>query len=255
MSVSFKLRTQKSEGVAPLYARIQAPSLDVNLLLSTHIEVDIEKWSLPHTSGDFKEYLNTPEGMRAKELTKEIKRSVDSLLRQNIKVSTGMVEKMIDNIVYRKERLIAQQQQGYMTLNQYIHNFIKDAESGKRQTEKGTNYAVGSIKSKRTTMRQFLNFQGYAKRTIDFGDIDMKFYYEYTAYLKSKSYSVNSIGKCIKELKTMLRSAESEGYNVNPRYKDKKFKGVRIDVDSIYLTKDDLNKISSESFSSTKGLK
>lgn len=71
----------------------------------------------------------------------------------------------------------------------------------------------------------------------------MKFYYEYTAYLKSKNYSVNSIGKCIKELKTMLRSAESEGYNVNPRYKDKKFKGVRIDVDSIYLTKADLNKI------------
>ena len=154
-----------------------------------------------------------------------------------------MVEKLIDNIVYQEERLMAEHQQGYITLNQYIHNFIMDAESGRRQTEKGTNYADGSIRSKRTTMRQFLNFQGYAKRTIDFGDIDMKFYYEYTAYLKSKNYSVNSIGKCIKELKTMLRSAESEGYNVNPRYKDKKFKGVRIDVDSIYLTKDDLNKI------------
>lgn len=243
MSVSFKLRTQKRDGLAPLYARIQAPSLEVNLLLSTHIEVDIEKWSLPHASDDFKEYLNTPEGMRAKELTKEIKRSVDSLLRQNIKVSTGMIEKLIDSIVYHEERLQAERNQGFITLNQYIHNFIKDAESGKRQTEKGTNYAAGSIKCKRTTMRQFINFQGYAKRTIDFGDIDMAFYYEYTAYLKSKNYSVNSIGKCIKELKTMLRSAESEGYNVNPRYKDKKFKGVRIDVDSIYLTKDDLDKI------------
>ena len=243
MSVSFKLRTQKSEGVAPLYARIQAPSLDVNLLLSTHIEVDIQKWKAPHTSVEFHEYLNTPEGIRAKELTKEIKRSVDSLLRQNIKVTAGMVEKLMDSIVYHEERLQAERNQGYITLNQYIHNFIKDAESGKRQTEKGTNYAIGSIKSKRTTMRQFLNFQGSVKRTIDFGDIDMKFYYEYTAYLKSKNYSVNSIGKCIKELKTMLRSAESEGYNVNPKYKDKKFKGVRIDVDSIYLTKDDLDKI------------
>ena len=243
MSVSFKLRTQKSEGVAPLYARIQAPGLDVNLLLSTHIEVDIQKWRLPHTSVEFQEYLNSTDGIRAKGLTKEIKRSIDSLLRQNIKISTGMAEKLIDNIVYREERLMAEQQQGYITLNQYIQSFIKDAESGKRQTEKGTNYAIGSIKSKRTTMRQFLNFQGYAKRTIDFGDIDMKFYNEYIAYLKSKNYSVNSIGKCIKELKTMLRSAESEGYNVNPKYKDKKFKVVRIDVDSIYLTKDDLDKI------------
>ena len=118
MSVSFKLRTQKREGLAPLYARIQAPSLDVNLLLSTHIEVDIEKWSLPHASDGFKEYLNTPEGMRAKELTKEIKRSVDSLLRQNIKVSTGMIEKLMDSIVYHEERLQAERNQGYITLNQ-----------------------------------------------------------------------------------------------------------------------------------------
>ena len=205
--------------------------------------MDIQKWSSPHTSNAFQEYLTTPEGLRAIELTKAIKRSIESLLRLKIKISTGMVEKLIDNIVYQEERLMAEHQQGYITLNQYIRNFIMDAESGRRQTEKGTNYADGSIRSKRTTMRQFLNFQGYAKRTIDFGDIDMKFYYEYTAYLKSKNYSVNSIGKCIKELKTMLRSAESEGYNVNPRYKDKKFKGVRIDVDSIYLTKDDLNKI------------
>ena len=51
------------------------------------------------------------------------------------------------------------------------------------------------------------------------------------------------MGKCIKELKTVLRSAESEGYDVNPKYKDKKFKGTRVDVDSIYLTRDDLNKI------------
>ena len=57
-----------------------------------------------------------------------------------------MIEKLMDSIVYHEERLQAERNQGYITLNQYIHNFIKDAESGKRQTEKGTNYAAGSIK-------------------------------------------------------------------------------------------------------------
>ena len=66
---------------------------------------------------------------------------------------------------------------------------------------------------------------------------------EYTAYLKERNYSINSIGKCIKELKTILRAAESEGYEVNPKYKDKKFKGTRIEVDSIYLNRGDLEKI------------
>ena len=40
-----------------------------------------------------------------------------------------------------------------------------------------------------------------------------------------------------------IDALKSEGYEVNPKYKDKKFKGTRIEVDSIYLTREDLDKI------------
>ena len=160
-----------------------------------------------------------------------------------------MTEKLIDDIVYREERIIAAQKQHYVTLNQYIDRFITSISSGARQTEKGTNYAASTVKSVRAAMTQFGNFQIEKGRNIDFQDVDMNFYHEYTAYLKEKNYSINSIGKCIKELKTILRAAESEGYEVNPKYKDKKFKGTRIEVDSIYLTRDDLSKIMSADIS------
>lgn len=130
-------------------------------------------------------------------------------------------------------------------MNQYIDSFISSIDSGNRQTEKGTDYAASTVKSIRAAMNQFIRFQMDKGRKVDFQDVDMNFYYDYTAYLKTKNYSINSIGKCIKELKTILRAAESEGYDVNPRFKDKKFKGTRIDVDSIYLTRDDLTKIMS----------
>ena len=71
----------------------------------------------------------------------------------------------------------------------------------------------------------------------------MTFYYDYTAYLKKKDYSINSVGKCIKELKAILYTAEIEGYHTNSVWKDKKFKGTRVDIDSIYLTREDLDKI------------
>ena len=75
MAVSFKLRTQKSVGNAPLFARIQAPKLNVNLLLCTHIEVDIEKWNYAHTSSDFKDYIKTPEDcLKGKSLGFSVKR-------------------------------------------------------------------------------------------------------------------------------------------------------------------------------------
>ena len=243
MAVSFRLRTQKTAGKAPLYVRVQDVNLKVNLMLSTHLDVDIETWNKPHTGSAFKAYINSPDGRRAYELSEEIKHSIESLLSQNIRLTSAMTEKVIDDIVYREERIIAAQKQYYITLNQYVDRFITGISSGARQTEKGTNYAASTVKSVRAAMTQFGNFQIEKGRKIDFKDVDMTFYYEYTAYLKEKKYSINSIGKCIKELKTILRAAESEGYEVNPKYKDKKFKGTRVDVDSIYLTREDLSKI------------
>jgi integrase len=218
-------------------------------MLSTHLDVDIETWNKPHTGRAFKAYINSPDGRRAYELSEEIKHSIESLLSQNIRLTSAMTEKLIDDIVYREERIIAAQKQHYVTLNQYIDRFITSISSGARQTEKGTNYAASTVKSVRAAMTQFGNFQIEKGRNIDFQDVDMNFYHEYTAYLKEKNYSINSIGKCIKELKTILRAAESEGYEVNPKYKDKKFKGTRIEVDSIYLTRDDLSKIMSADIS------
>ena len=245
MAVSFRLRTQKVAGKAPLYVRIQEADLKVNLMLSTHLDVDIQTWNKPHTGKAFKAYINSAEGRRAYELSQEIKHSIESLLSQNIMITSAMTEKLIDDIVYREERLIAEQKQYYITLNQYIDKFLSGIASGARQTEKGTNYAASTVKSIRAAMTQFLNFQIDTGHKIDFLDVDMNFYYDYTAYLKGKNYSINSIGKCIKELKTILRAAESEGYDVNSKYKDKKFKGTRVEVDSIYLTRDDLSKIMS----------
>lgn len=243
MAVSFRLRTQKTVGKAPLYVRVQDVNLKVNLMLSTHLNVDIETWNKPHRGRAFNAYINSSEGRRAYELSEEIKHSIESLLSQGISITSAMTEKLVDDIVYREERIIAAQNQHYVTLNQYVDRFITGISSGARQTEKGTNYAASTVKSVRAAMTQFSNFQIEKGRKIDFLDVDMNFYHEYTAYLKERNYSINSIGKCIKELKTILRAAESEGYEVNPKYKDKKFKGTRIEVDSIYLNRGDLEKI------------
>ena len=243
MAVSFRLRTQKTVGKAPLYVRVQDVNLKVNLMLSTHLDVDIETWNKPHRGRSFNAYINSSEGRRTYELSEEIKHSIESLLSQGISITSAMTEKLIDDIVYREERIIAAQKQHYVTLNQYVDSFITGISSGARQTEKGTNYAASTVKSVRAAMTQFGNFQIEKGRKIDFLDVDMNFYHEYTAYLKERNYSINSIGKCIKELKTILRAAESEGYEVNPKYKDKKFKGTRIEVDSIYLNRGDLEKI------------
>ena len=130
-----------------------------------------------------------------------------------------------------------------MTLNKDINLYIEQVSNGARQTEQGRDYAYSTVKAIKQAMKQFKLFQEETGRTYDFKDIDMTFYYDYTAYLKKKDYAINSVGKCVKELKAILYTAEIEGFHSNSVWKDKKFKGIRVDIDSIYLTREDLDKI------------
>ena len=253
MSVCFILRTRKTDGRAKLVARIQSPKLGVNILSTTTIEVDVAKYSASPTGKLHTIYMNSPEGLRISQLTSQITAAIDSQLRKGVKLTPDQARTIIDDIVLKEEReaeIKREEEQKRkeadehrVTLNKFIAQFKEDIENGSRQTDKGTNYSPATIKSIKQALNQFQYFQEETKTEYDFDDIDMSFYYKFTAYLKNKNYSINSIGKCIKELKAIMYAAEIEGYHTNSIWKDKKFKGTRVEIDSIYLTQEDLDKM------------
>lgn len=249
MSVSFRLRTRKTEGKAPLMARILNNKLNVDILVATTIMVDVAKFTASPTGRLYANYMKSPEGVKIQDQMASVTSALDSYLRQGVKLTTEQARKIIDDVVLkeqREEELKRQQQEAAahrMTLNKFIAQYEEDVSSGARQTDKGTNYSPATVKSIKQALNQFKYFQKETKKTYDFDDIDMSFYYKFTAYLKKKKYAVNSIGKCIKELKSIMYAAEIEGHHANSAWKDKKFKGTRIDIDSIYLTQEELDKM------------
>ena len=56
-------------------------------------------------------------------------------------------------------------------------------------------------------------------------------------------YSDGTIGRFMKQLKAMLRAAETRGYAVNPAYKSTEFKAQTLDIDAIYLTMQEIEAI------------
>jgi len=127
-----------------------------------------------------------------------------------------------------------------ITLCQFINKFRRDIKTGDRLNYNGNLYAKGTINAINQALERFYKFEKYKNHLYDFDEIDLRFYNEYTAYLKKQDYSINTTGKCIKVLKQIMSLSESEGYHNNGKYKDPRFKGQRVDVDNIYLTKDDL---------------
>jgi integrase len=244
--------SEEKKGEATLFVRLQSRKHGINYKVASALSVDIQAWNKSKksstTMNNFRNaYPELTEKMDA------IRKSLDLTLNNDSPITKDEMRGIIDSIVYAEakaaqkkkaeEKAKKEEEAKRMTLNKFIKMYIEQISTGARQTEQGRNYAYSTVKAIKQAMKQFEMFQKSRRRTYDFKDIDMNFYYDYTAYLKKKEYSINSVGKCIKELKSILYAAETEGYHSNNVWKDKKFKGTRVDIDSIYLTQEDLDKI------------
>lgn len=252
MATEFKIRTKATKGYTALIVRCQSKVHGIDYRMVSGLEVDIQAWTKskksPTTLNNFRE--SNPD-LTAK--MDAIKRNLDAALKRATPITKEEMREIIDSIVYaearaaqakkKEEKAKKEAEEKRMTLNKYIAMYCDQITTGARQTEKGRNFAPSTVKTVKLALDQFTKFQKETKRTFDFNDINMDFYYAYTAYLKKKGYSINTYGKCVKELKTIMAAAQSEGHHSNHIWMDKKFKGTRVEVDSIYLTKDDLDKM------------
>lgn len=129
------------------------------------------------------------------------------------------------------------------TLSQYIIRYQKEIADGSRLTNKNTIYKQGTVKAIKASMVQFKEYQKATKHPLNFEDIDLAFYRKYTAWLTKKGYTTNSIGKCIKDLKTILDNAKDDDLHSNEEYKNKKFRVTAEEADNIYLTQIEIDAI------------
>lgn len=252
MATAFFFMSNNKKGDAPLFVRLQSRKHGINYKMTTTLVVDIKEFEDNHNdTAKWRKYSKTNPVFCKK--VDAIAEALDNTLDNEKPITKEEMRQIIDSIVYaeakeaekrrQEEKARAEAESKRMTLNKFITKYKDEVEKGGRQTEQGKNYSPSSVKAIKGALNQFDYFQKEAKRNYDFKDIDMNFYYAYTAYLKNKKYSINSIGKCIKILKGVLSAAESEGYHSNSIFKDRKFKGARVDIDSIYLTREELDKM------------
>ncbi|MBO4625615.1 MAG: tyrosine-type recombinase/integrase [Bacteroidales bacterium] len=254
MACNYYIKKGVKSGMTPIFVRIRSRLLKVDIKLSTNLEVDARRWNAAaEKASTLANFRKSEDGKPLFAKLDQIETLIEGRLNEKEALSSEKARLIIDSVTYQEaieakkkeeeEKARKEAASKRMTLNKFIAKYKEEVKNGGRQTEQGKNYSPSSVKAIKGALQQFENFQSEMGRTYDFKDIDMNFYYAYTAYLKNKDYSINSIGKCIKILKGVLAAAESEGYHSNAIFKDRRFKGARVDIDSIYLTREELDKM------------
>jgi integrase len=131
------------------------------------------------------------------------------------------------------------------TFMSFFNQIIEISKDGVRlQPRTGKPISKNTIKTYVTTFTHLCSFEKQTKRKLDFADIDMLFYREFTEYLtKSLKLATNSIAKHFQIIKMIMNEATELQINSNYSYKSKHFAVVREVSDSIYLSLTELQEI------------
>ena len=264
MAATMQLGAINKDGLAQIFISIQDRKSKTHIRQATGLYINASIWEKRNDEKALDRYSKNEDIMRILNSATEIRRTIDGMFKNGTVLNANEVRELVREIVYReemererKEKEEAERQaaeKAKTTLVQFIDKYVTEIKSGARQTERGTNFSPNTVRSVKQALVQFQRFCKYKKKEYNFGDIDMQFYHDFTSYLKAEikdkkgtvlkeAYNVNTTGKCIRTLKNILSIAESEGLHSNSIWKDKKFKGTRIETESIYLTREDLNKI------------
>jgi len=253
MAATLMLGNDVEDGLAPIMVRVQDYYAKIQVKKSTGLLISRKIWERRNDEKYMEKYKDNRDVQDVLSQAREIRDIINRKFESGQLLDKNGVRDVINQVIYRKqiedEKRKAEEEakrlelEKRMTLKKFFKKYITDAEKGERLTEKGTIYARGTINSLQQAYDHLMAFMKSKRHDYDFDDIDMSFYTAYHAYLNKVGYKLNTIGKNINWLKTIMAIAQSEGLHNSVFFKDRRFKGARVEVDSIYLTIDDLNKI------------
>ena len=230
----------------PLYIRFKE-GREIDLFGATPIKVYPEYWN--NKKSEFKqrivfdEVFSESQKVKIESELSQLKNFIldqyNELSKSNNTLALEWLKGVIDKH-YHKD------QPTELTLNQYIEKFIKDAETGNRLYNHNNNtkrYEKGSIKNFKGFQVQFNEYQKEKKVKLNYNSINIDFYDEFVKYFTKKGYSVNTIGRHVKNLKSIMRCAREEGLHTNTEIDRKRFKSLKTQVQNIYLTETEINSI------------
>ncbi len=170
---------------------------------------------------------------------KEAILSIINPLHSYANVTSRWLYEEMSKILYPGSGLIIQEKPN--TLLKWIKMFIEEAPARKDKVT-GRLLVYNNLQQYRATQRHLDNFAKYkGHKDWDFTEVDQAFYIDFVEYLQGLGFTANSVGKHIKILKLMINEATKRGFNTTNDYSD--FYVFNEDVDTIYLTEEELGQL------------
>jgi len=205
--------------------------------ITTHKNIRDDHWD----SKNQKIKRSSPGSDRANIYLNNIKQKlndiVNGLLIENEDPSTNYVKSLYS------EQKAKQNKKTQFTFFEYAEHFLDLSKKSK---------SPGTLKTYRTVLNQLKKYENYSGKKLNWHNIDMDFYYDFQDFYTGVQGFMNN--GVIKNIKVILNDATDKGYNTHLMYKNKNFRTVREEVNNIYLSEEELDKIINLDLTDNKSL-
>ncbi|MEG0033319.1 MAG: phage integrase SAM-like domain-containing protein, partial [Mucinivorans sp.] len=128
---------------------------------------------------------------------------------------------------------------------EFIDYYIDLCREGKITNIKGGKITGGSIRNYLSTQSALRRYITARKTKLTFESLTIDFYNDFVAFLNDSThsrgkYKPNVIEKFIKEIKVMMRYAYENGYTLNEDFKNRHFKVLQEQAETVYLNEEEL---------------
>ncbi|MFG6686229.1 phage integrase SAM-like domain-containing protein [Mariniflexile sp. HNIBRBA6329] len=167
---------------------------------------------------------------------------------KQIEITNPIMKEHLDEFLNKIEKIDSEKEKVKVDLLSFIKKHI---EQKKKELPKAKNgNKNNTVKSYEQTLSHLKSFQNEVGFVVDFRTIDSEFYSEFIEYMnlktytynkKQRHYSLNTIGKHIKNLKVFMGASLDQELHTNLKYK--KFKPLVEITTAIYLELEELKSI------------
>jgi integrase len=209
---------------------------------STGENINPKFWNpISQRAKETKQFREYPEfNARLAKIENAINNVFRRLLNDGIQPNNTLLKKEIENEL--SDHRLKPKKKSFLS---FVENYIKESELNKRE---------GTIKVYNTTFKYLKEYSSKHK-TIDFENITLEFYNLYTAFLSQEhKLAANTVGKHIKTIKSFMNEATERGINENLEFRKKKFKTIREEADTVYLSIKELQQFEKLKLSATPRL-
>lgn len=245
-----KFFPNKKKGKASIYIRIRL-GRKIDLKQSTGLTLeDCSKWNSDTQFAKGRSASIKKLNQRLRELRTVLEEEIDVAEKDAERSLTGLDRHWLKEVLLKFNNEEPVTETDYLT--EYTKTYIERMRTGSYNRGNVKNkFSKHSIDKYQFFLNNLIEFEAHCRTKFKISDVNEGFADKLVKYLENtKGQAVNTVGRKIKRLKTIVKSAALDGVNVDPKFN--LIKGFEDENIVTFLTFEEIEKLVSVKLSSPK---